>query len=281
MQVDTAWGVLGPFGHICIYLWSKWKTSSSKHLYSPHEPPQIQACEWWSGRRAWRSNQGGEGPSWGFGDCGRDCSHVSTVTSLVFPSLTTVFNISFFVTSWGTGLWLFELWLTCLLLLWWHQGEDINSWDVPIKWKWERSKEGVEPVCCLTPHQPEKQWLASVVAFFFARQHHWIFYKYSLQSVQFSSVPQLCLTLCDPMDHSTPGLPVYHQLLEFTQTHVHWVGDAIQSSHPLSSPSPPAPNPSQHQGLFQWVSSSHQVAKGLEFQLQHQPFQWTTRTDLL
>ena len=69
-----------------------------------------------------------------------------------------------------------------------------------------------------------------------------------------------------PMDCSTPGLPVHHQLLEFTQTHVHWVGDAIQPSHPLSSPSPPALNPSQHQGLFQWVSSSHQVAKVLEFQ---------------
>ena len=75
-------------------------------------------------------------------------------------------------------------------------------------------------------------------------------------SVQFSSIPQSCLTLCDPMNHSTPGLPVHHQLPEFTQIHVHRVGDAIQPSHPLSSPSPPAPNPSQHQGLFQWVNSS-------------------------
>ena len=74
------------------------------------------------------------------------------------------------------------------------------------------------------------------------------------------------------MDCSTPGFPVHHQLPEFTQTHVHWVGDAIQPSHPLSSPSPPAFNLSQHQGLFQWVSSSHQVAKVLEFQLQHQLF---------
>ena len=87
-------------------------------------------------------------------------------------------------------------------------------------------------------------------------------------SVQFSSVPQLCRTLHDPMDCSTPGLPVHHQLPEFTQTHLHWVGDAIQPSHPLSSPSPPALNLSQHQGLFQWVSSSHQVAEELEFQLQ-------------
>ena len=95
-----------------------------------------------------------------------------------------------------------------------------------------------------------------------------------------SSVAQSCLTLCDPMNHSTPGLPVHHQLLEFTQTHAHRVGDAIQPSHPLSSPSPSAPNPSQHQSLFQWVSSSHEVAKVLEFQLQHQSFQWTPRTDL-
>ena len=96
---------------------------------------------------------------------------------------------------------------------------------------------------------------------------------------QFSSVPQSCPTLCDPMDWSTPGFSVYHQFLELTQTHVHPVGDSIQPSHPLSSPSPLAPNLSQHQGLFQWVSSSHQVAKVLELQLQHQSFQWIFRTD--
>ena len=73
------------------------------------------------------------------------------------------------------------------------------------------------------------------------------------QSIQFSSVAQSCLTLCDPMNCSTPGLLVHHQLLEFAQTHLHWVGDAIQPSHPLLSPFPPAPNPSQHQSLFQWV----------------------------
>ena len=77
------------------------------------------------------------------------------------------------------------------------------------------------------------------------------------------------------MNRSTPGLPVHHQLPEFTQTHVHRVCDAIQAFHPLSSPSPPAPNPSQHQDLFQWVNSSHEVAKVLEFQPQHQSFQWT------
>ena len=90
-------------------------------------------------------------------------------------------------------------------------------------------------------------------------------------SIKFSSVDQLCLTLCDPMNRSTPGLPVHHKLLEFTQTHVHWVSDAIQPSHPLSSPSPPAPNPSQHQGLFQWVNSLHEVAKYWNFSFSLSP----------
>ena len=88
---------------------------------------------------------------------------------------------------------------------------------------------------------------------------------------QFSSVTQSCPTLWDPMDCSTLGLPVHHQLLQFTQTHVHWVSDAIQPSHLLSCPSPPALNLSQHQGLFQWVNSSHQVAKGLEFSFNISP----------
>ena len=100
-------------------------------------------------------------------------------------------------------------------------------------------------------------------------------------SVQFSSVTQSCPTLCDPMNPGTPGLPVHHQLPEFTQTHVHWVGDDIQPSYPLLSPSSPVPNPSPHQGLFQWVNSLHEVAKVLKFQLQHQSFQWTPRTGLL
>ena len=90
---------------------------------------------------------------------------------------------------------------------------------------------------------------------------------------KFSSVAQSCPTLCNPMNRSTPGLPVHHQLLESTKTYVHRVGDAIQPSHPLLCPSLPALNLSQHQGLFKQVSSSHQVAKGLEFQLQHQSFQ--------
>ena len=95
---------------------------------------------------------------------------------------------------------------------------------------------------------------------------------------QFSSVTQSCLTLCNPMDCSMPGFPVHHQLPELTQNHVHRVGDTIQLSHPLASPSPPAFNLSQNHGLFQWASSSHQVAKVLEFHLQHQdwsPSEWT------
>ena len=91
--------------------------------------------------------------------------------------------------------------------------------------------------------------------------------KLKMCSVQFSSVAQSCLTLYDPMNRSTPGLPVHHYLPELTQTQVHRVSDAIQPSHLLSSPSPPGPNPSQHQNLFQWVNSSHEVAKVLEFQL--------------
>ena len=90
---------------------------------------------------------------------------------------------------------------------------------------------------------------------------------------------QSCPTLCDLLNHSPPGLPVQHQLPEFTKTHVHRVSDAIQPSYPLTSPSLPARNPSQHQGLFQWVNSSHEVAKLLTFQLYHQSFKWTPRPD--
>ena len=100
-------------------------------------------------------------------------------------------------------------------------------------------------------------------------------------SVQFTSVAQLRATLYNPMDCSTPGLPVHHQLLELTQTHVHWVGNAIQPSLPLSFPFLPALNLSQHQGLFKWVISLHQAVTILDFQLQHQSFQWTPKTDFL
>ena len=91
---------------------------------------------------------------------------------------------------------------------------------------------------------------------------------------QFSSVAQTCPIFCDPMECSTHGFPLHHQLPEPNQTHVHHVGDAIQPSHPLLSPSPPAPNPSQHQGLFQWVNSSHEVAKVLNTQ-DWSPLGWT------
>ena len=98
-----------------------------------------------------------------------------------------------------------------------------------------------------------------------------------LKTYQFSSVAQSCPTLCDPMNHSMPGLPVHHHLQSLLKL---MSIKSVLPSHPLSSPSP-APNPSQHQGLFQWVSSLHEVAKVLEFQLQHQSFLWTPRTDLL
>ena len=99
--------------------------------------------------------------------------------------------------------------------------------------------------------------------------------------VQFSSVSRSGPALCNPMDCSTPGFLVHHQLLELAQTHIHWVGDAIQPPHPLSSPFPPAFNLSQNQGLIQWASSLHQVAQILEFQLQHQSFQWVFRANFL
>ena len=101
--------------------------------------------------------------------------------------------------------------------------------------------------------------------FFHAQLSLWTFSN--IRSDKIRSVAQSCPILCDPMNHSTPGLPVSHKLQDFTETQVHWVSDAIQPSHPLSSPSPPAPNPSQYQSLFQWVNSSHEVAKVLEFQL--------------
>ena len=94
-------------------------------------------------------------------------------------------------------------------------------------------------------------------------------------------VQLLCLTLCSRMNCSMPGFPVFHYLPEFAQTHVHWIGDVIQPSHPLSSPFSLAFSLTQHQGLFQWDSSLHQVAKVLELQLQHQSFQWIFKIDFL
>ena len=134
--------------------------------------------------------------------------------------------------------------------------------------------------------RPRSHWLPMTtytqeLSNFFIFQSQRCSFSYVSWSVQFSSVAQSCPALCDPMGCSTPGFPVHHQLPELIQTHVHRVSDAIQPSHPLSSPWPPALNVSQHQGLFQWVSSLHQVSKVLEFQLQHQSFQWLFRTDFL
>ena len=100
-------------------------------------------------------------------------------------------------------------------------------------------------------------------------------------SIHFSSITPSCLLLCDPMNCSMPGFPLHHQFPGLTQTQVHQAGHAIQPSHPLLSLSFPAFCLSQNQGLFQWVSSSHQVTKVLEFQLQHQSFKWIFRTDFL
>ena len=134
---------------------------------------------------------------------------------------------------------------------------------------WGLIKEKIKPPAFCLEHLGPVFLVSTVLSTTFYNPSH-----------QFSSVAQSFPTLCDPMNCSTPGLPVHHQLLEFTQTHVHLVSDAVQPSHPLSSPSPPAFNLFQHQSLFKWVSSSHQVAKVLEFQL-HQSFQWTPRTDVL
>ena len=113
-------------------------------------------------------------------------------------------------------------------------------------------------------------WTTSVSWIYYCRfistLFYWSTYLFFFH-VQFSSVSQSCPTLCEPMNHSTPGLPVHHQLPEFTETHLFRVSDDIQPSRPLSSPSPPDPNPSQHQSLFQWVNFSHEAAKVLEFQL--------------
>ena len=152
--------------------------------------------------------------------------------------------------------------------------------------------------CCVVPPHPGAVVLMGLCLFsmYFPLSHIRFFHFSSIQWVSSfsclvdcaiamfcpsSSFAQSCPTLCGSMDCSMPGFPVHHQFLEPAQTHVHQVSDATQLSHPLPSPSPPTFNLSQHQDLFKWVSSSHQVTKVLEFQLQHQSFQWTPRTDLL
>ena len=143
------------------------------------------------------------------------------------------------------------------------------------------------PLLGIYPKELKAGTLTFIVALFTIAKR-WKQPKYSLTdewinnvvSQSASSVAQSCPTLCNPTDCSTPGVPVHHWLPELAETHVHWVGDAIQPSRLLLSPSP-ALNLSQHQGLFQWVSFSHQVAKVLEFQLLHQSFQWIFRIEFL
>ena len=140
----------------------------------------------------------------------------------------------------------------------------LNLWVTKIPWsrKWQPTpvflpgKFHGQRLYSLWGHS--RTWLST-------HTHTHLYNIHDGYNIQFSSVAQSCLTLCDPMNPSTPGLPVHHHLLEFTQTHVHRVRDAIQPSHPRSTPSP-APSPSQHQSPFQWVNSSREVAKVLEFQ---------------
>ena len=132
-----------------------------------------------------------------------------------------------------------------------------------LKHRSKKTKAISSPIMCRT-----------IVCLCFLR---FVFCLHTISSVQSLSH----VWLCNPRDYNMPGFPVHHQLPELSQTHVHQVSDVIQPSHPLSSPFPPALNLSQHQGLFQWVNSSHEVAKVLEFQLQHKSFQWAPRTDLL
>ena len=142
--------------------------------------------------------------------------------------------------------------LGMILSLFWYLKPFSPSWEQLIKRTFQK---------CLVEGGGQLEGRISGASEFIISSHM----QHSVSSV--NSVAQLCLTLCSPVNCSTPGLSVHHQLPEFTQTPVHRVGDAIQPSHPLSSPSPPAPNLSQHQGLFQWVNSLHEVAKVLEFQL--------------
>ena len=190
---------------------------------------------------------------------------------------------------WVVNRFSYTLWKFRLLLCYGlysanvHENTNHSYFDLTIPLEWiyllESTKQNTKTNLGITIPTFKKNFLFAWK--FFPPPHFQSVCVWSGSLVQFSSVTQSCPTLCDPMGCSTPGLPVHHQLPGFTQTHVHWIGDAIQPYHPLSSPSPPTFNLSQHQGLFKWVSSSHQVAKVLEFQLQHQSFQWTPRTDLL
>ena len=184
--------------------------------------------------------------------------------------------------------------LTCLLINE-YAGQEATVRSGHGTTEWFQIGKGVHQGCILSPclfnlFRVQLNWtcwnLIWCILIGLGNIHHYNYFHLFLlmffPMLLLSSVQSLShLWLCNPVNRSTPGLPVHHQLPEFTQTHVHRVSDAIQPSHPVSSPSPSALNPSQHQGFFQWVNSSHEVAKVLEFQLQHQSFQWTPRTDLL
>ena len=156
--------------------------------------------------------------------------------------------------------------------------QEMQVWSLSQKMPWGRAWQ---PTLAFLPREPMDRGAWQVAVHRVGHDWRLTSSRSSIHNGIFSSVAHSCPTLCNPVDCSTPGFPVLHQLPELAQTHVHWVSEANQLSHPLMSPSPPALNLSQHQGLFQWVSSLHQVAKALEFQLQHQSFQWVFRTDLL
>ena len=173
----------------------------------------------------------------------------------------------------GEGLRLHDLWVRNHRLRWGVKGRR-GPGSRPSSWEQSLPEAS-------TLDFPKQEWNRWVVPWGVGGQviQGTLVLHVLVKTIQFSLVAQSCPTLCDSMNCSMPDLPVHHQLPELTQTHVHQVGDAIKPSHPLSSPSPTF-NFSQHQGLFQWVSS-HQVAKVLELQLQHQFFQWIFWTDLL
>ena len=195
--------------------------------------------------------------------CYEHCKHFS------YSKLLNIGLLHSFKSQFGYSLIVDFRLLPLLLLLLWTTKFPCACF---LRYVWAVAKEWKRPntlhlITVVASEKGERTWMDSPVG------------RGTFSSVQFShSVVSDSLW---PMDCSTPGLPVHHQLPDFTHTHIHWVHDAIQPSHPLSSPSPPAFNLSQHQGLFQWVNFSYQVARVLEFQLQHQSFQWTLRTDFL
>ena len=166
-----------------------------------------------------------------------------------------------------------------------RKGRETRDQVANISWIIEKTREFQKNISlCFTDYVKPFDWVNQINCGKFLKIWEYqttLPEKPICRSVQFSSVAQSCPTLCDPMECSTPGLPVHHQLQEFTQTHVLWVDDAIQPSHPQSPPFPLTFKLSQHQSLFKEVSSLHQIAKVLKFQLQHQSFQWLFRIDFL